>query len=273
MICVSHLTALDAPPESFLEGAAAAGFGGVGLRILPPRHAPAQWPVVGDRRRVAALRRQADGLGIRIWEAESFGIDSDTEVASMYPALEVAAELGAAWIVSGGIAADEGNLVAGYAELAEAARGFGLGMVIEFMPTRPMRTLQDALRVLGKVAHPNARLLIDLLHLDRSGGTPADVAGLDPASIGYIHICDAPAAQPEPARLTEESRSGRLYPGEGALPVAQIMALLPSDMPVSLEAPHRDQAGLPAAERLRRAGAATLPFMAACRERQRSDAA
>ena len=48
MISVSHLTALDASPEEFIDGAAAAGFEGVGLRILPPRHAPMQ-SIVGDQ--------------------------------------------------------------------------------------------------------------------------------------------------------------------------------------------------------------------------------
>ena len=40
------------------------------------------------------------------------------------------------------------------------------------MPVRPMKSLADALRVLGKIGHPNAKVLIDALHLTRSGGTP-----------------------------------------------------------------------------------------------------
>ena len=264
MISVSHLTALDASPEEFIDGAAAAGFEGVGLRILPPRHAPMQ-SVVGDQPRVAALRRRADDLGIRIFEAESFGMAADTDVEAMRPALAVAAELGAAYIVSGGIDDDEARLVAGYRALSAAAQSFGLGMAIEFMPSRPMRSLADAVRVLGKVAHPNARLLIDALHLARSGGTPEDVAAIDPALIAYIHLCDAP--QKLATSLTEESRRGRLYPGEGALPVARLMDVLPADMSTSLEAPHPAYFHLPPRERLRLAGEATLRFVAAARAR------
>ncbi len=268
MICVSHLTALDAPPEEFLTCAAAAGFEGVGLRILPPKHAPGRWPVVGDRPRVAALKRQADDLGIRIFEAESFGIDVDTQVPALRPALETAAELGASYIVSGGIDDDEGRLVAGYAALSEAAQSFGLGMAIEFMPSRPMRSLVDAMRVLGKVAHPNARLMIDVLHLARSGGTPDDVAALDPKVIAYIQICDAPAERSAPS-LVEESRAGRLFPGEGGLPLQRLMDVLPADISMSLEAPHAVHAGLPPRERLKIAGESTLRFAAAMRARRR----
>src|SRR5690606_21816853 len=76
MICVSHMTALDAEPELMVEAAARAGFDGVGLRIFPPRHAPNQYPITGDAARSKALRRLADDQGIRIFEAESFGLDA-----------------------------------------------------------------------------------------------------------------------------------------------------------------------------------------------------
>lgn len=262
MICVSHLTAIDASAEAFIDGAAAAGFEGVGLRVIPPRHAPTQ-VIAGDKLRIAALRRRADDQGIRIFEAESFGIDADTQVADFLPALEAAAELGAAYVVSGGIDADEDRLAQRYAELAEAAQGFGLVMAIEFMPIRPMKSLADALRVIGKVRHPNARILIDALHLTRSGGTPEDVARVDPALIAYVQLCDAPNPPLQP--LTEESRQGRLYPGEGGLPIRQLMAALPAGIPVSLEAPHAHHAHLPPAQRLRLAGEATRRFVTEAR--------
>ncbi len=265
MICVSHLTAIDASAEAFIDGAAAAGFDGVGLRVIPPRHAPTR-VIAGDKPRIAALRRRADDQGIRIFEAESFGIDADTHVPDFLPALEAAAELGAACIVSGGIDADESRLVARYGELAEAAQGFGLVMAIEFMPIRPMKSLADALRVLGRVDHPNGRILIDALHLTRSGGTPEQVAGVNPALIAYVQLCDAPNPPLQP--LTEESRQGRLYPGEGGLPIRQLLAALPADIPVSLEAPHAHHSELPPARRLQLAGEATRRFMADVRARR-----
>ena len=265
MISVSHLTALDAPPEDFITGAAAAGFTGVGLRIMPPKHAPGRYPVVGDAARIALLRRMADDAGIRIFEAESFGIDVDTNPGDLLPALEAASALGARFVVSGGIDPDESRLAARYAELAEHAQRFDIGVVIEFMPSRPMRSLEDALRVLARAAHPNLKLLIDTLHLARSGGTVAQVAALDLAQIGYVHLCDAPAAHPGPDGLTPESREGRLFPGEGELPLAALLAVLPVDMPLSIEAPHRDHGRLPARERLALAGRTTLAFVAGAR--------
>ena len=265
MICVSHLTALDASPEEFIDGAAAAGFEGVGLRIHPPKHAPHQYAIAVDPQWTRDLRRRADDLGIRIFEAESFGIDRDTDVDSMRHALEAATVLGASYIVSGGIDDDESRLVTSYAKLADAAAEFGLGLAIEFMPSRPMRSLHDARRVISKVGHPNARLLVDVLHLDRSGGTPEELADVDVEQIAYIHLCDAP--QGPPASLTEESRRGRLFPGEGTLPLTRLFDLLPANIDVSLEAPHASHAHLSVRERLMLAGESTLRFMHGARER------
>lgn len=258
MICVSHLTAIDASAEDFIDGASAAGFDGVGLRVIPPQHAPTR-VIAGDGPRIAALRRRADDQGIRIFEAESFGIDADTHIPNYLPALEAAAELGAAFIVSGGIDPDEERLATHYAELAELAQGFGLVLAIEFMPIRPMKSLADALRVIGKVHHSNARILIDALHLARSGGLPKDVASVDPALIAYVQLCDAPNPPVQP--LQEESRQGRLYPGEGGLPIAQLMNALPANIPVSVEAPHRHLAHRTPHERLRLAGQMTRHFI------------
>lgn len=97
MICISHLTALDAEPELMVEAAAKAGFDGLGLRIFPPSHAPDQYPIVGDWPRIRRLRAMADDLGVRIFEAESFGIDKDFAPDPCARALEAAAALGRGW--------------------------------------------------------------------------------------------------------------------------------------------------------------------------------
>ena len=275
MICVSNLTALDATPEEFIDGAAAGGFEGCGLRIFPPKHAPDQYPIAVNPKWTRELRKRAEDRGIRIWEAESFGLDRDSDVDAMRFAVEAAAVIGARWIVSGGIDDDESRLAANYAKLAETAAEFGIGMAIEFMPSRPMRSLADALRVLAKVDHPNAKVLIDTLHLERSGGKPEDVAKMDPSKLAYIQVCDAMAGPPPAsvAALTEESRYGRLFPGEGVLPLTRLYDLLPADIATSLEAPHAHHAHLPPLERLKLAGAATVRFVNEMRARHAASVA
>lgn len=262
MISVSHLTALDASPEDFIDAAAEAGFDGVGLRIAPPRHTPTQWPVVGDAGRIRDLRRRADDLDLRIFEAESFMMNADTDRDDLRRALDAAAELGAECLVSAGGDPVEQRLIAGHAALAEAAARYGILVGIEFMAFRPLRSLADAVRVCKAVGHGNARLLIDALHLQRSGGRPDDVARLDASVVGYIHLCDAAIATPPGMTLADEARTGRLLPGEGVLPLHALLDAVPEGTPVSLEAPVGALGHLPPRERLRLAGERTHAFLA-----------
>jgi sugar phosphate isomerase/epimerase len=94
------------------------------------------------------------------------------------------------------------------------------------------------------------------LHFSRSGGLPAHVAGIDPALLRYAQICDAGADMPGPTdtpALIREARTGRLLPGEGVLPLKELVAVLPAQVPLAIEAPCRATAELPALERARRA--------------------
>ncbi|HEX5776856.1 MAG TPA: hypothetical protein VFX95_09280, partial [Caulobacteraceae bacterium] len=72
----------------------------------------------------------------------------------------------------------------------------------------------------------------------------------------YAQICDAgpdmPAPRDTPA-LIREARTGRLLPGEGVLPLKDLVAALPANVPLAIEAPCRATTDLPALERARRA--------------------
>ena len=70
-----------------------------------------------------------------------------------------------------------------------------------------------------------------------------------------------PAPHDTPA-LIREARTGRLLPGEGALPLRELVAALPPDVPLAIEAPCRQTADLPALERARRAYRALTALLA-----------
>ena len=65
-----------------------------------------------------------------------------------------------------------------------------------------------------------------------------------------------------PEELRRESRTARLLPGEGELPLDALLDALPPDVAISVEAPSARDAHLPAAERARRALAATRAVLA-----------
>ena len=79
-----------------------------------------------------------------------------------------------------------------YGAFSEMAGAAGMAASIEFMPGLPIGNLAAAVAVISQVRRPNFRLLIDCMHLMRSGGSAAELAALDPAMIGHIQLCDAP---------------------------------------------------------------------------------
>jgi sugar phosphate isomerase/epimerase len=141
-----------------------------------------------------------------------------------------------------------------FCALCERAQPYGLQVCLEFAIYTGVKTLADAARLVKASGCSNASVLIDALHFSRSGGTPSDIAGIDASLFKYAQICDAVATIPsEPGDLIREARTGRLLPGEGALPLRDLVAALPATIPLSIEAPVRASAGLSALERARRA--------------------
>ena len=56
---------------------------------------------------------------------------------------------------------------------------------------------------------PNGGVLIDGLHLARTGGTPDDVASVAPYRLAYAQLCDAPAEAPDRTRTPTRSTVDR----------------------------------------------------------------
>lgn len=262
-LSVSHLTALDAPPEAFVRAAAAAGFDRVGLRIQPPPHTPLHWPVAGNTRRVRELRHLCDAVGVDVLECEGFSIRPGTTIAGYLPGLDAAAALGCRFVLAGGMEPDEARLIDRFGELAHAAAERGLRVGMEFMSWTPLRTLDDARRVRAKVGAANLGILVDFLHLARTGGSARDLAQVPADALAYVQICDATRTLPAGGDLAEEARTRRFYPGDGELPLAELVAALPADIAFTLEAPSAEHAGAPLEIRLNDAYQRTRDFFAA----------
>ncbi len=79
--------------------------------------------------------------------------------------------------------------------------------------------------VVTRANHPNAHILVDALHVFRSGTPPQEFAALDPALLGPLQLCDAPATPP--ADLIAEARTRRLLPGAGELALPALIDALP----------------------------------------------
>jgi sugar phosphate isomerase/epimerase len=254
---LAHLTVLDADPVALIEAAAAGGFDAVGLRIVPPFATDTIVEVVGDTGLKSRIKRRLQDTGIRILDVEAIWLRPETKVETLRPALETGAELGARHILTIAFDDDKARLLDNFGALCASAHACGLRTMLEFIPYSVLGTLQLAHQLLVAAVPADAGLLVDALHLSRSGGHPADIAAYDPALFSYIHLCDAPAAKPPADKNRDEARRNRLYPGQGELWLDAFVAAFPADTPVAVEAPNAAFSHLPAAERARLAGEAT----------------
>lgn len=216
------------PPDAMVVAAAEAGFDHTGIWVDPRLWTPAT---------TRAVRARLDETGLSVLDVEVVwiqpgGIDDD-----LRRILDIGAEIGARHALVVSSDPDATATRRGFAALCRHAEGTGLSLVLEFLPITAVRTLTDALEIVTDVGHPLGRLLIDTLHLARTGGTVDDVAGLDPALFPYLQIADAPLAGPgtDHASLLSEAVDGRLLPGDGALPIAELLRHFPDRLPLSPE--------------------------------------
>ena len=260
-LALAYLTIDRAGPVEQVEIAAAAGFRSVGLRILSPSHLQDRTNIVGRPDLVRAVRAALHATGLRAFDAEVVTLSPATSAASFAPFVATAAELGCRFVQ---VVCEDGDRSRGadnLAALARTAAEHGLGVALEFMAFRAVRTLGEATALVNAARQSNLAVIVDALHLDRSGGSPADVARVPRSQVAYLQLCDAPAGRPAPASLADEARHARLHPGEGGLPLRDLLAAVGPDMPISIEVPHRDDAGLPLVEKARRAGDAARRFL------------
>jgi sugar phosphate isomerase/epimerase len=251
-----------AHPLAHVDAAIAGGFDAVGLRLVPPAPTDELIPVAGNEPLMRELLARLADTGIAVLDVETVWIGPDLDIARLRPALEAAQRLGTSNLLTMGNDSDEASLTDTFARLCEEAAKFGLRVGMEFAAFTKVRTIDAARRLVEAAGQPNGRVLIDTLHVARSGATPADVAALDPKWLAYYQIADARGARPATDEaLRAEARGDRYLPGEGELPLAAIVAALPAGLPVGVEAPCREDAAKPVVERGRLAGAAVRRFL------------
>lgn len=255
-VALAALTVIDVAPAEAVEVAADAGFDGVTLRLADRPGDDNALAADSPVRRATISRLREHGLSVL--DVEVVRLEGETDVAALRPMLESAALLGARHVLVIANEPDESRLTERFRELCEHSAEVGLRPALEFMVFSACRTVRDADRVVARAEHPAGAVLVDPLHLRRSGGTPQDVAELaeaNPSRYPYAQLCDAPLAPPGDGTrgLYREAVHDRLNAGEGELPLTALLAALPERLPVSVETPVGALAGQPAAERARRA--------------------
>ena len=197
-----------------------------------------------------------------VFDVEVLALAEDTDVRKYMPAFESAAALGARRACVNIDDPERSRTIDRFGWLCDLAAPFGVALDIEFMIWRPVARLADAVAIAQAAGRSNGQILIDALHLDRSGGTPGEVAALDPALIGSVQLCDAPKKRPDSSGIIDEARGGRLAPGEGDLPLGALLSALPRSVSLAVEVPLvRSMPNATPLERARHVRVATEEFL------------
>ncbi|MCH6470721.1 sugar phosphate isomerase/epimerase family protein [Sinomonas terrae] len=254
-LSLSALTVLPCTPLEQIDVAREAGFDGVSLRLFPVMDTDID--VMADAVLRKEMERSLRSSGLEVFDVEVVRVTAGTVVAEVLPALEFAGVLGARRLaVTSGTPAehraeDEHDFLRRLEELCLAAEPYGVGVMLEFIPYRGISSLGEALDVVRKVGHPGLGVTLDALHFHRSGGEAGEIRLAEPELLACAQLCDAPAIAP--ADLPFEARYGRLFPGEGGLPLEDFVASLPTGLPVCVEVPARDHGGMTILDRAKKA--------------------
>jgi sugar phosphate isomerase/epimerase len=197
---------------------------------------------------VAAMEER----GISISLGEGFAVRAGEDVLALAADLDLMAELGVTRINTVGLDPDRSRCFDQFALLVELAAERQMETTIEFSPGLVVGDLDTALAAIHHVGRSSFRLLIDTMHFVRSGSGAAALSALDPELIGYVQLSDA-LLIPTCESYWEEAMFERLRPGQGELPLGEILAALPDGLVVGIEVPNRAEAesGMGPEERMR----------------------
>jgi sugar phosphate isomerase/epimerase len=235
---LAHLTALQLAPATLVTEAARAGFATVGLRFIPATIDGPAYPTHVGTEAHRALKRVLAGEGVRVSDIELVQLTPDIDISTLASRLEAGADLGARAVIASGDDPDRSRLTARFAELCRLAARFGLRVDLEFMRWRVIGNLPQAAAIIREAGQANGAILVDALHLTRSGGKASDLASLPDHWLRTAQLCDAVAEAPTTdAAIIAEAREGRLPPGDGALPLGALLEALPADTTLSVEMP------------------------------------
>jgi sugar phosphate isomerase/epimerase len=235
---LAALTALELAPAELIDVAAVCGYEHVGLRLMPAVVGGPAYPLMDDPAKLKETIARSEATGVTIADIEIAALRADTEIASFQAFFEAGARLGAKHILVAAYDPDLQRFADSYARFCEAARPYGLTADLEFMPWTAVPNLKEAMRIIGEVDQPNAGLLIDALHFDRSQSSTSDIAKITKGCLHYWQICDGPAERPATTEaMMHAARSERLFPGEGGIDLVSLARAMPADITISIETP------------------------------------
>jgi sugar phosphate isomerase/epimerase len=236
---LDHLTMLPATPPEVVYIAAEAGYDSVGLRIMPlgiPGEPHCE--VARDAKLMRQTRRALAETGLSVSDIELVRIRPEMDPQEYESGFAAGAELGASDVTASIWTTDAGYALDMFDAVCAIARRYRLRVNLEFVAIAAVKTLRAASRVLRAADASNVGLVLDMYHVHRGGTELSELDDLPAEWFHFCQLCDAPARIPDSReQLEDEVRGHRLYPGEGDIDIASIIARVP-EMVYALEIPN-----------------------------------
>lgn len=220
-----YLTAQGHSPAELIDIAAEAGYDCVDARTISMGlPGEMEFNLAGDKRLFRETRAAVSAAGVTLDSIENARIFDGVEVKDYEGALEAAANLGVRHVLSNVWSEDRGYAQEHFSRLCELAAQYGQTVDLEFVTWSAVKNIRDARNLLEAVQAPNAGILVDTLHYNRSGVCLDELQALPAEWLYCIHICDAPAEIPDnPEQLAKTAREERLFPGKGGINIREIV--------------------------------------------------
>jgi sugar phosphate isomerase/epimerase len=209
-ISLAALSLLGLSPPDVVHVASEAGFDSVGVRLAAvPGSVDHQ--MLGDSRTRRSTVRALRDTGLRVLDVEVCRLlpvgEEQPRVDSVF---EAAAELCARQVVVITYDPDVNRAVEAFSELCRQAADYDMGCVLEFMGFTEAKTIEAAADIVERSAMANAGVLVDPLHLFRTGASACSLAALAPERLPFAQLCDARHANVSRIRRRREQRRSRI---------------------------------------------------------------
>jgi len=215
-------------PEVVVDAAAGAGYAQVGLTIDAKT-----W----NNRRGQQLRSRLLSHELSVLDVEVVWIGEGGKLADGDRSIvDAGAELGAKNLLVVSREADIARSADALHQLCEWAEPASMRVCLEFLKIAQVQTFSTAHAIVSACDHTAAGILIDPIHLQRTGEGVGVLAGADPHLFPYAQFCDGNAACEDSFdAYLEDALDLRCSAGEGELPLVDILKHLAPDCPLSLE--------------------------------------
>ena len=154
------------------------------------------------------------------------------------------------------------------AGVCDRAADHGLLITLEFLPWTGVSDAAIAWEIVRLADRPNATVMVDSWHHFRGPCDHSQLRAIPGDKIGGVQLNDAPRLLPTDRTIIEESMDGRCLPGEGDIPLVEIVQALDASgtqAPFGLEVFSAELDKLPPIEVGRRGGEAMRRLLAKAR--------